>query len=249
MNTSRSGASRTSITVAASRGTSRAAGSRRAAYDRPCASPAGVHLGQPPLQVSPFVVGARLRRPRRGTRSRPRRAGRRGAAGRRASPTASGSRRARPTRSSSSTSASPTSGPSAIATAIARFSATTGVGIQRQQLVVVRDDPRPVGVRGVGRGHVAPRDRGLHLVRRRATRRRAAASSSATPSAIAASVPPRPVLLLERHEVAGAVDPGVAPGVVQQHQREQARRLGLVGHQRRPAPGRAGSPRPRAGGA
>ena len=44
-------------------------------------------------------------------------------------------------------------------------------------------------------------------------------------------VPARAVLVLERHEVAGVVDARGAAGVVQQHEREQAERLGLVGHQ------------------
>ena len=45
------------------------------------------------------------------------------------------------------------------------------------------------------------------------------------------AVPARAVLLLERHEVAGVVDAPGAAGVVQEHEREQAERLGLVGHE------------------
>ncbi len=44
-------------------------------------------------------------------------------------------------------------------------------------------------------------------------------------------VPPAPVLILEEHQLASSRDPGVPPGVLEQHQREQAEGLGLVGHQ------------------
>ena len=59
-----------------------------------------------------------------------------------------------------------------------------------------------------------------------------ARSTSARPSAIARAVPARAVLVVEQHEVAALADPGVAPGVVEQHQRQQPGRLGLVGEQR-----------------
>ena len=64
-----------------------------------------------------------------------------------------------------------------------------------------------------------------------------AASSSAVPSAIASWSQQRPVLLVQDDEVARLVDPGLPPGVVDEHQRQQAERLGLVGHQGAQGPG------------
>ena len=54
-----------------------------------------------------------------------------------------------------------------------------------------------------------------------------------------AAVPARAVLLLEQHQRAVGADAGRAPRIVQQHQREQAARLGLVGHQRDQQPAEA----------
>ena len=45
-------------------------------------------------------------------------------------------------------------------------------------------------------------------------------------------VPARSVLVVEQDQLAGRADPRLAAGVVQQHQRQQAGRLGLVGEQR-----------------
>ena len=44
-------------------------------------------------------------------------------------------------------------------------------------------------------------------------------------------VPARAVLVGQEHEVAVVVDTGVPAGVVQEHQRDEAVDLGLVGHQ------------------
>jgi hypothetical protein len=46
-----------------------------------------------------------------------------------------------------------------------------------------------------------------------------------------ARVPAGAVLVLQGHEVTRFVYPGGAPSVVQEHEREQAEGLGLVGHQ------------------
>ena len=101
----------------------------------------------------------------------------------------------------------------------------------RDELAVERGDLAPVGrVRGRGRSRGtrrSPPGPGTDPVGRAGAR----ASSSRRPSSIAARVPPRAVLLLERDQVAGGVDAGRAARVVQQHQREQAERLGLVGHE------------------
>ena len=59
------------------------------------------------------------------------------------------------------------------------------------------------------------------------------------PSAIWLGVPARAVLVVERDRIAGGVGPCVATGVGEQQQREQAERLGVVGHQRREQAGQA----------
>ena len=61
-----------------------------------------------------------------------------------------------------------------------------------------------------------------------------------------AGVPARAVLVLQQHELAGRVEARVAARVMEQHQREQAEHLGLVGHQGGEDAARGGSPRRRA---
>ena len=90
--------------------------------------------------------------------------------------------------------ASPASGPSAIATATARLSSTTGDAVICGELAVEAGDLVPVGVGRVARGRVARRDRGLHLVRA-GPPRRSARSSIATASAIGSVVPEAAILL------------------------------------------------------
>ena len=134
-----------------------------------------------------------------------------------------------PVAASPSISASPTAGPSAIATAAARLSSTTGEGSSapgRWYRAAICGQ----SVSRRGRLVVEGRDRRLELVRP-GPAGRSARSTSARPSSIA-RVPARAVLVVEQHEVAAVADPRVAPGVVEQHQREQPGRLGLVGEQR-----------------
>ena len=50
-------------------------------------------------------------------------------------------------------------------------------------------------------------------------------------------VPPGPVLVLEQHQVAGAVDPGREPGALVELEREQAADLTRLGEQRPDQPG------------
>ena len=71
-------------------------------------------------------------------------------------------------------------------------------------------------------------DRRLHLVR---TGRHRADAPVEHRQALGdrVAVPPRAVLLLERHEVAVSVDPGRPTRVVQQHQREQPTASGSSG--------------------
>ena len=99
----------------------------------------------------------------------------------------------------------PASGPSAIATATARLSSTTGDGTIRASVAVERGDLHPVGLARVARGGVARGDRRLHLVRARlASPQRRLEQRDAFVDA--GPVPDRAVLLLERHELAGVVD-------------------------------------------
>ena len=89
---------------------------------------------------------------------------------------------------------------------------------------------------------MAGHDGGLHLVRAGlAPAERGVELGQALGDAPV--VPRAAVLVLERHEVAGGVDPGVAAGVVQQHQREEAACLRLVGHELHQDAARGGSPR------
>ena len=46
-----------------------------------------------------------------------------------------------------------------------------------------------------------------------------------------ATVPAGAVLVCQQDEVTGIIDPGGAPGVLEEHQRQQAGRLGLIGHE------------------
>ncbi|NJK72689.1 MAG: GGDEF domain-containing protein [Synechococcaceae cyanobacterium SM2_3_60] len=57
-------------------------------------------------------------------------------------------------------------------------------------------------------------------------------------------IPPRPILIFQQHQLAVRADAGLAPGIVQQHQRQQTARLRAVGierqqvHQNPPQPNR-----------
>ena len=75
------------------------------------------------------------------------------------------------------------------------------------------------------------RDRRLDLVRTRPAGRDGPVDEGA-PLLDGRLVPARAVLVLEQHEVAALADAGIAPGVMEQHQRQQPGRLGLVGEQR-----------------
>ncbi len=75
------------------------------------------------------------------------------------------------------------------------------------------------------------RDRGLQRVRPRRAAQRQGAVDERERLADRAAVPARPVLGLEQDELAAGPDPRRAPGVVQEHEREQARRLRLVRQQ------------------
>ena len=131
--------------------------------------------------------------------------------------------------------ASPTAGPSAIATAAARFSSTTGDGVMRWsatysvaicgQSVSAAVDASSCRAAmaawswyGPGRRSVSVRcDEGLAL---------------GDPGV----VPQRPVLVVEEHQLAGRSDPRVTPRVVEEHQGEEPARLRLVGEQRHDDP-------------
>ena len=117
-------------------------------------------------------------------------------------------------------------GPWSSAIATARLRATTGVGVVREQLVVERDDLRPVG-RRVGVDGV---DRGLQLVRAGLV----AAQQAADERVALRDLGARPRAHGPGRRAARAHPPlraRGAAGVGQQQQREQAEHLGLVGHQ------------------
>ena len=79
-------------------------------------------------------------------------------------------------------------------------------------------------------------DRGLHLVR---TRRRAGRDGPEHPERLVdlGPVPAGPVLVLQGDQVAGGVHPGQPPGVLEQHQRQQAAGFAFPGHQLGQRPG------------
>jgi hypothetical protein len=71
-------------------------------------------------------------------------------------------------------------------------------------------------------------DGGLDLVAARALERERRLQDAHALGDLA-GVPPAPVLPVERHDAALGVQPGREPGVVEEHQREQPARLGLLG--------------------
>ncbi len=76
------------------------------------------------------------------------------------------------------------------------------------------------------------RDRGLQLVR---TGRVHGEGEVQSANALGdhVPVPPRTILVIQQHQFAAVGRPRGVPGVLQQHERQQAERLGLAGHQRR----------------
>ena len=143
-------------------------------------------------------------------------------------------------------SSSPGCGPSAIATATARFSSTTGDGLSSAS----RPYSSAICSQSTRLLAVERRDRRLELVRAgRRSGERAVERAAALLDLV--RVPEAAVLLVEQHELAGRRDPRVAARVLQEQQRVQAVRLGLVRHQRREHSGepdrlRAQLPRARA---
>ena len=100
-------------------------------------------------------------------------------------------------------------------------------GVMAYRCAVEVGDPRPVRAALVD---VAGRDRRLHLERSRALQ--AGRRLQATPSLGDGGVVPQvPVLFVEHDQVTGVIHPGGAAGIVEEHQRQQPERLGLVGHQ------------------
>ena len=97
---------------------------------------------------------------------------------------------------------------------------------------VERGDLWPVGVLGTRRAGVQGRDRRLHLVRAgRAELHRAVERVQTLIDEIA--IPAGAILVLQQDERARRIHPGAVPGVLQQHEREEAERLRCVGHEGR----------------
>ena len=96
-------------------------------------------------------------------------------------------------------------------------------------MVVQRDDLGPVGcVERIG-GAVHRLDRGLDLEGARPAATDAGADDR-MPFLDHHAIPPGPVLIAQQDQ-APVVRAGGCPRLAQQHQRQQARRLRLVGHQ------------------
>ena len=104
-------------------------------------------------------------------------------------------------------------------------------GLDAAELRVEQRDLAPVGRAGPRRLRVDRGDRRLQRVRARRPPQRQRAVDERQRLADHRAVPALAVLLLEQHEVAVGADPRRAPRVVEEHQREQARRLRLVGQQ------------------
>jgi hypothetical protein len=113
-----------------------------------------------------------------------------------------------------------------------------GRGRQVGEPSVQAGDLGPVGLGGVGGSRVARRDGRLQLVVARAVVVQGAVEQ-AEPLLDLAGVPASAVPVLERHDVARLVHAGIAAGVLQQHERKQPERLGLVGHEARQDAGEA----------
>ena len=94
------------------------------------------------------------------------------------------------------------------------------------QVVVPGEDLRPIGRRRRRRVGVERGDRGLDLVAPRAFLGERALQDGDALGDLDA-VPQRAILLVERDEPPGVVGARREPGVLEQHQREQATRLGL----------------------
>jgi len=103
-------------------------------------------------------------------------------------------------------------------------------GQELRELPVEAGDLGPVGVGRAGRGDVAGGDGGLHLVGARPPRPQRRLQHRDALGDLG-GVPPAAVLVLQRHHVAGGVEPGGPARVVHQHQRQQAGRLRLGWHQ------------------
>ena len=138
------------------------------------------------------------------------------------------------TRSSSSRSASSSSiagaGPATCSSAMARLSRMTGLGFSRSERAIEREDLRPVGVLEGRRLGVARRDRRLQPV----------GAGPAEPPRLLEEcaglgdgrvIPTGPVLVAEEHECPAAAETGVAPRLVQLHERQQRDDLGLLRQQ------------------
>ncbi len=136
---------------------------------------------------------------------------------------------------------SPARGPSAIATATARLSSTTGVGTSRDQRVVEPDDGAPVGLVGTPGPGVTGRDRGLEQVRSGAhaadrESRGEGPVDERQPFRDLDAIPATAILVLEQRQRAVRTDTGVAARVLEQEQGEEPNGLGLLGHELRHQP-------------
>ena len=127
--------------------------------------------------------------------------------------------------------ARPTAGPSAIATAAAQFSSTTGDGVEPLECGVEGSDLGPVGVGWRGRLVVQDGDRGLELVRAGPAHLQGPCHQRLT-FGDPRGVPARSVLVAEQDQLSGRPDACLPARIVQEQECQQRGRLGLIGEQR-----------------
>ena len=103
-------------------------------------------------------------------------------------------------------------------------------GPHRLEAAVERCDLRPIGVLGSWRPGMQRGDRRLHLIGTGPPHLYCRVDER-QPFIDHLLIPASSVLVLQQHEVAVFIDASMASGVLQQHQRKQADRLGLPWHQ------------------
>ena len=126
---------------------------------------------------------------------------------------------------------SPAAGPSARASAQAAADVRADAGAQGDQAVVEREHGLGRDLRAQAPRAVRGLDRRLHLVGAQAPAGRPRAAAPPRPARACRRSQRAAVLHIERHVGAGVVAPGRGAAFAEQHQRQQAQRLGLPRHQ------------------
>ena len=124
--------------------------------------------------------------------------------------------------------ASPAAGPSAMATATARLSSTTGDGVSRCECRVQRGDPLPVGLLRRSRAGVTGRDGGLETVGPEPAAQRLGALERREAATDEQLVPPPPILVQQQHRLSRGSDAGAQAGRLDLHQGDEPVHFRLV---------------------